>query len=70
MTTWEQAFKQTFPSTLTLAQAMNRNPEELEAGLLDRLVQQGLVAPRVATEQEYKALMRRTLERWLNGQGQ
>ena len=70
MTTWEQAFKQTFPSTLTLAQAMNRNPEELEAGLLDRLVQQGLVAPRVATEQEYKALMRRTLKRWLNGQGQ
>lgn len=70
MTTWEQAFEQTFPSTLTLAQAMNRNPEEVEVGLLDRLVQQGLVAPRTATDEEYKALMRRTLERWLNGQGQ
>ena len=70
MITWEQAFEQTFPSTLTLAQAMNQNPEKIEAGLLDKLVQQGLVAPRVATEQEYKELLRKALKRWLTGQNQ
>ena len=70
MTTWEQAFEQTFPGTLTLAQALNRNPEELEAGLLDKLQKQGLVAPRVATEQEYKELLQKTLKRWLSGQNQ
>ena len=70
MTTWEQAFEQTFPSTLTLAQAMKQNPEEIEAGLLDKLVQQGLVAPRVATEQEHKELLQKTLKRWLSGQNQ
>lgn len=70
MTTWEQAFEQTFPGTLTLAQALNRNPEELEAGLLDKLQKQGLVAPRVATDEEYRALMQKTLQRWLSGQNQ
>ena len=70
MTTWERAFEQTFPGTLTLAQALNSNPEELEAGLLDKLQKQGLVAPRVATEQEYKELLQKTLKRWLSGQNQ
>ena len=59
MVSWEQAFEQTFPGTLTLAQALNRNPEELEAGLLDKLQKQG-----------YKELLQKTLQRWLSGQNQ
>lgn len=70
MLTWEQAFEQTFYGTLNAAQVLNMNPEALEQDFLDKMVQQGKVAPRVATDTEYKAMVQKILRRWRSGQNQ
>ena len=70
MRTWEKTFQQTFGSMLNLAEAMNCNPEALEMDFLDKQVKAGKVAPRVCSDEEYKTMMRETLNQWQSGRRQ
>ena len=66
--TWEELFRQIFPSCLTVASALNRNPEKMALEFLEQQVQAGKLPKRQATEQELRQMEQQILRTWAAGQ--